>query len=446
MRKGNMRSKKRLFWLLCMLLVLLAMPVSARAAQATYKLTGVTKPTSIKKGGFFSLRGTVTCSKMIKEIRVTVYNATKTKCMQRYIAKPMSTTFNIASADAYIMFNKLEPGNYYYNIKSKAKGCASKVILSQKFTITGKGQIKIVNPKPSANFTINQGGSYSIGGTITSTYKLSGVRALIINSSKKNVYVKTVKPNTTTYKLDNSEVDAALLFDRLPAGTYKYKLIAADNQGTKVTLVYRTLTVKSTGTAVTPGSTGNAVVQHPADYLNANTAVTAPAGYAMRTTRPAANNNFYYNKTYNIYYKYNSLAPTGSPYYGKIYVLGNCTWYACGRAMEIVANAGGNIANVQAIFGGDPVGIYHTNVAKGKFKYGKEPKVGALAIFDYGPTGDAHIAVVESVVNGIPYVSESGYSEGTTKPNAQKSNIIFKYQSIYNWAENRNLLGYIYLI
>ena len=119
--------------------------------------------------------------------------------------------------------------------------------------------------------------------------------------------------------------------------------------------------------------------------------------------------------------------------------------------MEIVANAGGNVANVKAIFGGDPVGIYNTNaslIAKGKggFSYGTTPKIGALVIFNYGSSGDAHIAVVENIVNGVPYVSESGYTVGATMPKSDKSNIIFRYQSIYNWAGGRQVLGYIYLV
>ena len=174
--------------------------------------------------------------------------------------------------------------------------------------------------------------------------------------------------------------------------------------------------------------------------------MTKPSGYKARTGRPAVSNPYYYNSSYNIYYKYNSLAPTGKKYYANYYVLGNCTWYACGRAMEIVASAGGNISRVQQIFGGDPVGIYNTNASKRVFSYGTSPKIGALAIFNYGSSGDAHIAVVEDIVNGVPYVSESGYAFGTTVPAADRSNIVFKYQSIYNWAGGRQLLGYIYLI
>ncbi len=441
-----MQKKKRVFWLLCMMIAMLALPVKARAAQDTYQLTNVTKPTGIKQGAVFSLRGTVTCTNPIQQICVAVYNASKTQIMQRYIATPNQQTFNLAQADPYIMFDRLSPGTYYYSIYSRGS-VSVKLILDQKFTVTGKGQIRIVNPKPSADFSIIQGSSYAIGGTVVSSYPLSAVRTMITNSSGKTVYMHTVQSNAASYKLDNSELDMEMSFDKLPAGTYKFRVIAADNQGTVANLVYRTLTVKASTGNTNAGTTGtgNAVTNNK-DYLNTDEAVAVPAGYVARTTRPQVNNPYFYSANYNIYYKYDSLAPTAKPYYGKIYVRGNCTWYACGRAMEIVARAEGNIANVQAIFGGDPVGIYQSNVAKGKFKYGKTPKIGALAIFNYGPSGDAHIAVVENVVNGVPYVSESGYTESALAPNALRTNIVFQYQSIYNWASGRSLLGYIYLI
>lgn len=441
-----MRNKKKWFCFLCLVILLALLPVTAQAASAKYTLSGVKKPSTIVKGASFIIGGTVSCNKKIKEVRVTIYNSTKKVCLQKYTAKPNAKTFNIAQADPYMVFGKLAIGQYYYNVRCKVAGSA-KVVISKKFSVVGTGQIKIVNPKPSADTTITSGSALIIGGKITSTYRLAGVTAAIINESGQNVYKKTVKPNTVSYTV-GSELDNAMLFDQLAAGTYKYKLTAVDSQGKSATLIYRTITVNG-GSSVTPGSTGG-TVSNPSDYLTTTSPVTTPAGFQARTTRPASNIKYYYDENYNIYYKYDSLAPTGEIYYGSgenaYYVTGNCTWYACGRAMEIVAAAGGDINKVKAIFGGDPVGIYHANVTKGVFEYGTTPRIGALAIFNYGSGGDAHIAVVENVVGGIPYVSESGYTVSKTRPNDAKSNIVFQYQSIYNWAGGRNLLGYIYLL
>ena len=438
-----MKTKRRLLVMLCMFMLMITVPVSANAAY-TVKKTGITVPVSIKKGSFFNMKGTITCNMKLSKVVCTIYNSTGKTCLQRYEEKIDSYTYNLAKADPYLTFDKLPVGYYYYRICCYNSNNKYKRIVSKKFQVKSPGTIKIVNPVPSANKSIKQGRTLAIGGKITSTYKLGSVTGKLINSSNKVVFSKTVKPNTTTYSLANSPIDNALYFERLAPGVYTYRVNAVDIKGTNVVVLQKKITVEKSDTS-TSNTTGSNPYSGNSTYLNYTGTVTVPAGFTPRTSRPASTNKYYYNGTENIYYKYNSLAPTGKAYYGSQYVLGNCTWYACGRAMEIVAQAGGNTANVKAIFGGDPVQIYNTNVNKQIFSCGKTPKIGALAIFGYGASGDAHIAVVENVIGGVPYVSESGYTVSSTVPNSDKSNIIFKYQSIYNWASGRELVGYIYL-
>lgn len=443
-----MKSKRKILLLLCMLVMVLALPVQTQAAKKNIiRVVNATKPTTMKQGSFFNMKGTVRANKKIKEIRCTIYNSTGKKCLQRFVTYPNAKTYDLRRADPYLMFDKLAVGQYYYRVLVINNAGYQKRVISKKFSVIGNGQIKIVNPKPSGNLTMNAGSAYALGGKISSTYTLGKVTGSIINSTTgKVVYSKSVNPKSKTYNLANSDIDAAMLFDKLSAGTYKYELVAVDTKGTTVRLIYRTITIKAASTSgnTNPGSTGSSG-NTTGNYLHTSGAITIPSGYVKRTTRPDASNKYYYNKNYNIYYGYNSLAPTGKLMSdNKNYVVGNCTWYACGRAMEIVANAGGDISKVQAIFGPDPVGIYNMNVATGKFQYGSTPKIGALAIFNYGYGGDAHIAVVEDIIGGVPYVSESGYSISTVKPSA--STIVFKYQSIYNWAGGRSLKGYIYLV
>lgn len=428
-----------------MMLMILVLPLQAQAAKSKITISGATKPTTIKQGAFFYMKGTIKSANKLKEIRCTLYKSNGTTCLQRFVTYPNSTTYDLRRADPYLSFEKLAPGSYYYRVLCYDTKNYKKRVINKKFTVAGSGKIKIVNPKPSGNLTINEGKSYAIGGNITSTYTLGSVTARILDSSNKAVYSKTVNPKKKTYSLANSTLDAAMLFNKLSAGTYKLEVTAIDTKGTSARLIYRTITVKGSGTTAgtNPGSTGGGTSNN-GDYLNTGGSVTVPSGYVKRTTRPAADNKYYYNKNYNIYYGYNSLAPTGKKMSDdKNYVVGNCTWYACGRAMEIVAQAGGDIKKVQAIFGPDPVGIFNMNVAKKMFQYGSTPKVGSLVVFNYGNGGDAHIAVVEDIINGVPYVSESGYALSTTKPTA--ATIVFKYQSVYNWAGGRSLKGYIYL-
>lgn len=442
-----MKKRGRLLGLLLLVLLVFAMPLTA---QAKATISNASKPSTIKQGSFYNLKGIISSPVALKEVRVTIYDATGRTCLQRYVAYPNAKTYDLRKADPHIMFDKLKIGQYSLRVLCiDAKGNQNRVI-NKKFKVIGVGQIKVVNPKPNADISLSTGAAYSLGGKITSTYNLAKVAASITNTAgNKTVYSKYVKPNKKTYNLANSPLDVAMQFDNLQSGTYRLKVAATDSQGTTATLIYRTIKVVGNGT--TNGSNGSGDADKPSgdnDYLDVpgNVDVVKPAGFIPRTGRPAANNVWFYNGNKNIYYRYNSLAPTGKPYYGNVYVTGNCTWYACGRAMEIASKNGGSVAKVQSIFGGDPVGIYNMNVAKRAFEYGMTPKIGALAVFNYGADRSAHIAVVEDIVNGVPYVSESGYTESNTKPNSAKSNIVFKYQSIYNWAGGRSLRGYIYLI
>lgn len=438
-----MNTKKKIISFILMMLLISSLSLVAGAASLKVTTSGVTAPSSIKKGGYFVVKGTVKANSKLKEVRVMVYNpVTKKYPLKYYFKNVNASSCNLAPADAAMTFNQLPVGTYYYQVYCIGSNNAKKLAVNKKFLVTGTGKIKIVNPRPSANIALTMGSYYSLSGTIQSAYKLNAVKAVLTTSAGKTVYSASVRPNKTTYNLSNSPLDIKMAFNELPVGSYKLKVSATDVQGTSANVIYRTITIKKNN-STTPGAIGGSE-NTDNTYLNTTDPVTVPAGFTPRVNRPPASSKYYYNKNYNIYYKYNNLAPTGKSS-GEGYVIGNCTWYACGRAMEIVAKAGGNISKVQAIFGGDPVGIYNANVALKKFKYGKKPKVGALAIFNYGADGNAHIAVVEKIVNGVPWVSESGYSIGA-KPNAAKSNIIFKYQSIYNWAGGRSLRGYIYLL
>ena len=158
----------------------------------------------------------------------------------------------------------------------------------------------------------------------------------------------------------------------------------------------------------------------------------SPLGFTARTTRPAASNANYYSAV-NPYYRYDSLAPTGNPCYGS-YVTGNCTWYAWGRAREILGSD-------PQIGCGDPYDMWECVQSNGAYQTGQEPRVGSLCI---GSSGDSwHVSVVEAIVDGVAYVSESGYSVSSTAPTADT--ITFHYGPVTSWMSG-GIVGYIYLL
>lgn len=159
-----------------------------------------------------------------------------------------------------------------------------------------------------------------------------------------------------------------------------------------------------------------------------------------RTTAPAFSSKYYFSSG-NIYFNYDRYAPTRNPFDGNQYCIGNCTWYACGRAWEILDKA--KQEPDLSIFGGNPYGIWLKNKQTKTYKTGKTPKPGALVVFG-AQYGSYHIAVVEKVDGDEVYVSESGYKTMYTRPSA--SDIVFHYGKLEEWSRNREIIGYIYLI
>ena len=162
--------------------------------------------------------------------------------------------------------------------------------------------------------------------------------------------------------------------------------------------------------------------------------------FTARTKRPSANSKHYYSPQ-NIYYNYDCYAPTGKAYAEGKYCAGNCTWYACGRASEILTKAKKKVD--LSIFGPNPMGIWNKNKLNGTYSYGSTPRVGALVVFGQR-YGSYHIAVVEKISGKKIYVSESGYKTVSQAPKSSK--IVFHYGTIDAWNSNREIIGYIYLI
>lgn len=146
----------------------------------------------------------------------------------------------------------------------------------------------------------------------------------------------------------------------------------------------------------------------------------------IRSTAPDLNDIHYYSDS-NIFYRVRLSPPflnsSGNP------IKGNCTWYAWGRAWELTGKQ-----PVQANFIGNAYEWWNANIATGKYKYGLEPKVGSIAVWNSslpGSGGCGHVAVVEKIDNGKIYISESMWHGDC-----------FKYQEIYS---TEYIYGYIYL-
>ena len=153
-------------------------------------------------------------------------------------------------------------------------------------------------------------------------------------------------------------------------------------------------------------------------------------GASVRTAMPgldsAEGKTYYYNKN-NPFYAANLGGTNYSSSY-KQYVIGNCTWYAYARASEM------NGKWINSNFRWSASKWWDINKQNSYYPYGSTPKVGAIACYSN------HVAVVEKVVNGKPYVSESGWKLSSSKPTSA-SQLYFHYGT--PWYSSPK--GYIYV-
>lgn len=118
------------------------------------------------------------------------------------------------------------------------------------------------------------------------------------------------------------------------------------------------------------------------------TILVKAAGFSPRYSAPSYDNSYYYSSQ--------------NPFYAAGYGMPNCTCYAYGRAYEILGYA-------PSLSTGNAENWYGYNKNGGYYNYGSTPKVGAIACWSYNG-GGGHVAVVESIDNGIITLSNSAWS------------------------------------
>lgn len=251
--------KKKKYWLIALLTMLLFSLQMNASAAFTVSKSGVSSPTALKVGATFSVRGTLTSSENMAKVVVSIIKGDKQ--LQRYEAKPNAKRFDLFNADYAMQFNKLSTGEYIYRVSAFNNAGTKFAVVNQKFTVGTVKKITITSPMPSKDFTLTQGGTKTVAGKITSMYKISYVQAKILNSAGSTVQSKKVTPGTKTYNMTtNKTIDNSLLFNKLKPGTYKLQVVVKDVKGNKSTVINRKFTVVAktvTSTPTTPApSTG----------------------------------------------------------------------------------------------------------------------------------------------------------------------------------------------
>lgn len=98
--------------------------------------------------------------------------------------------------------------------------------------------------------TLRTGQSWTCTGTITSGKPIESVTGFILDVEGNSVYLDTVNPHTTTYRMANSEIDHNLFFNKLRPGIYFYHVTATNGS----------MTVSKTSAEINVGSVSKPVI------------------------------------------------------------------------------------------------------------------------------------------------------------------------------------------
>ena len=211
------------------------------------KISGQTYPSTLTQGSSWTCKGTITSNYNITQVGgyIIQYDNGKEKTPQVYsvVQHPNTTSYSLENSaiDTGLLFNKLSPGTYYYKITAHDSSGKALTLIEHEFMIKGTSTLKISGEAYPP--TLTQGTSWTCKGTITSNYRLTQIGCYINqypNNEEKQIYTAVIHPEKTmTYSIDNSDVNNALQFNKLPVGTYYYTVTAHDASGQTSYMVYR---------------------------------------------------------------------------------------------------------------------------------------------------------------------------------------------------------------
>ena len=206
-------------------------------------IVGYNYPVNVKSGAGMTVNGYVLSNYTINSVSAKILNSSGSTVYSKSW-NPSSTAAKLSNADDDLLFSKLPAGSYKYVITAKDSFGGS-VKASHSFKVSssaanimrgvttnlGSSGTKvegIMLSGASYPTTLTKGSGLAVSGMVRSDKALTEVTASILNSAGEKVYTKTVSPDATY--CDLGKFDSALLFSKLPIGTYRYRIFAANSE------------------------------------------------------------------------------------------------------------------------------------------------------------------------------------------------------------------------
>ena len=204
-------------------------------------------------GTSVSISGIVrSASSNITTITVGVYDSNH-KMVTGKNAYPTASVFNVKKLDDFVDFSELPVGTYTYEITVTNGTHTNYTVVNQKFTVSSSStatddSIKITNNATIPNIMV--GKAVSIRGTVTSAKSnITKITVGVFDANNTLVTGNSASPNAKIYNVAN--MDAAVKFGNLKAGTYYYKVLVTNAAHKDYEAVNQKFIVSESGSSTT---------------------------------------------------------------------------------------------------------------------------------------------------------------------------------------------------
>ena len=227
--------------------------VQVEATEDAITIENGSKIPNITVGTSVSISGIVrSASSNITTITVGVYDSNH-KMVTGKNAYPTASVFNVKKLDDFVDFSELPVGTYTYEIIVTNGTHMNYTVVNQKFTVSSSStatddSIKITNNATIPNIMV--GKAVSIRGTVTSAKSnITKITVGVFDANNTLVTGNSASPNAKTYNVAN--MDAAVKFGNLKAGTYYYKVLVTNAAHKNYEAVNQKFIVSESGSSTT---------------------------------------------------------------------------------------------------------------------------------------------------------------------------------------------------
>ena len=260
--------------------------VQVEATEDAITIENGSKIPNITVGTSVSISGIVrSASSNITTITVGVYDSNH-KMVTGKNAYPTASVFNVKKLDDFVDFSELPVGTYTYEITVTNGTHTNYTVVNQKFTVSSSStatddSIKITNNATIPNIMV--GKAVSIRGTVTSAKSnITKITVGVFDANNTLVTGNSASPNAKTYNVAN--MDAAVKFGNLKAGTYYYKVLVTNASHKDYEAVNQKFIVSESGSSTT---TDQIKMTNGVTILN----ITAGKSVSIRGTVTSATSN-----------------------------------------------------------------------------------------------------------------------------------------------------------